>query len=915
MPLRLLRRLVASRNHRILRRHGRVVAQINAMEEELRSQSDVVLRERCAVLRRRGTEGGEALDVLLPETFALVREAGRRTIGLRHFDVQLLGGIVLHDGNIAEMATGEGKTLVATLPLCLNALAGGGVHLVTVNDYLAERDARWMGPLYEILGLSVDVVLSGGDAVRKREAYSADICYGTNHEFGFDYLRDNMGFSLAEQVQRGLDFAIVDEVDSILIDEARTPLVISGATEQSSELYRRIQQLMPLIVPNGRDHYFTLDEKQRQVELSEEGHEFVEDWLEREALLEPRASLYAAANLVLLHHVLAALRAHTLYRRDVEYIVQDRQIVLIDEHTGRKMLGRRLSDGLHQALEAKESLVIQSENQTLASTTYQNYFRLYGTLAGMTGTADTEAAEFHQIYGLEVVVVPTNQTVRRVDEDDLVYLTEEEKHEALVADIRQLVDRGAPALVGTTSIDNSERISQLLTDEGVAHNVLNAKQHQREAEVIAQAGRPGTVTIATNMAGRGTDIVLGGSFEAELAALPEERAGDLALQASLREAWEQRHQRVIEAGGLHVLGTGRHESRRVDNQLRGRAGRQGDPGLSRFYLSLDDDLMRIFLSDRVKSFMSNLGLERGDAIEHGMVTRAIRQAQRRVESHNFDIRKQLLEYDDIADTQRKVVYGQRDMLLRTDDISEAVVEISHEVLERTIDEHLPPGSLAEQWDIPGLERALAAELNLNLALAHWLEEDDELYEETLRERVGEAWANTWREREQQIGREEFRRLEQLLMLQVLDMCWKQHLVSMDHLRQGIHFRAYAQRNPKEEYKREAFLLFQETLWQVKLRLVNALLHLPLDQSGESADEVEERQQRKYQRKLQHLRVSSDSAPPVALQSPRQPAVDVRETAPISPPVTVPVRRELGKVGRNAPCPCGSNRKYKHCHGR
>ena len=913
MPLRLLHNLVGSRNKRILRRHGRVVARVNAMEEELRAQSDVVLRERCAVLRRRATDGGEPLDALLPETFALVREAGRRTLGLRHFDVQLLGGIVLHEGNITEMATGEGKTLVATLPLCLNALGGGGVHLVTVNDYLAERDASWMGPLYECLGFSIGVVLNGGGMEVKRAAYAADICYGTNHEFGFDYLRDNMGFSLGDCVQRGLDFAIVDEVDSILIDEARTPLVISGATEQSSELYRRIQQLMPLIATNGRDRYFTLDEKKRQVELSEEGHEFVEGWLGREGLLQPGESLYAAANLVLLHHVHAALRAHTLYRRDVEYITQAGQVVLIDEHTGRKMLGRRLADGLHQALEAKEGLSVQSENQTLASTTYQNYFRIYGKLAGMTGTADTEAAEFHQIYGLEVVVVPTNQLVRRHDENDLIYLSEDEKHEALAAHIRHLVDIGAPVLVGTTSIDNSERVSQLLTREGIAHNVLNAKQHQREAAVIAQAGQPGTVTIATNMAGRGTDIVLGGNIEAELAALPEDRAGDAELLASLRSAWEQRNQRVIEAGGLHVLGTGRHESRRVDNQLRGRSGRQGDPGRSCFYLSLDDDLMRIFLTERVKKFMSNLGLARGEAIEHRMVTRAIRQAQRRVESHNFDIRKQLLEYDDIADTQRKVVYSQRNMLLRADNIAGAVSEILREVLTHTINEHLPPGSLAEQWDVPGLEQALSVELNLPVELVRWLEEDDELYEETLRERIGAALDSTWREREQKIGADELRRLEQLLMLQVLDMCWKQHLGAMDHLRHGIHLRAYAQRSPKEEYKREAFLLFQGTLWEIKRRLAHALMYLPIDQGGESADEVEARQQREYRRELQRLRfggvVGTDEGAAAPL-----PAPDGDAPTATRPPVA-PVRRTVAKVGRNALCPCGSQRKYKHCHGR
>ena len=907
----MLRRFFGSSNERTLRRHRRTVARINQLEATLSGLSDTQLGAKSAEFRSR-LGAGEDLDALLPEGFAVAREAARRTLGMRPFDVQLIGGMALHEGNIAEMATGEGKTLAATLPIYLNALTGRGVHLVTVNDYLARRDADWMGPAYRILGMEVGTVVPGQDQESRRAAYAADITYGTNNEFGFDYLRDNMAFSLEDRAQRDLHFAIVDEVDSILIDEARTPLIISGAAEDSSELYRRIDRLIPsLLAPPGETpRYYSIDEKQRQVELTEEGHAHIERQLIKAGLLRPGDSLYSPANLGLLHHVHSGLRAHVLYQKDVEYIVQEKEIVLIDEHTGRTMPGRRLSEGLHQALEAKENLSIQSESQTLASTTFQNFFRLYEKLAGMTGTADTEAAEFHQIYGLDVVVVPTNQPVHRADMNDLVYLSQEEKFDALVRDIRECRENGAPVLVGTASIESSERVSRLLRRSSIPHQVLNAKQHQREADIIAQAGQPSTVTIATNMAGRGTDIVLGGNIEAEIAAanLPDEAAAE-----PLRTAWKARHQEVVEAGGLQVLSTERHESRRIDNQLRGRAGRQGDPGLSRFYLSMEDDLMRIFLSDRVKNFMSNLGIERGEAIEHRMVTRAIEKAQRRVEARNFEIRKQLLEYDDIADVQRKVVYGQRIEILQAGGLAEPLEAMRAEVMDELFSSYIRPESLHEEWDLPGLEGALRTELGLEVPVAKWLEEDEDLYEESLRQRLGEVLEAAWSAKVEALG-QEAPRLEKYVMLQILDTFWKQHLSAMSHMRQGIHLRAYAQRNPKQEYKREAFVMFQEMLQQIKREAVRFLMHIEVRQ----ADEIRQAEERRREQERQRRMEMSQEETEVRAAGGGQP-VPAGPGKSAGRKAVAPARRRGqgagAKVGRNEPCPCGSGRKYKHCHGR
>jgi preprotein translocase subunit SecA len=812
MIVNTLKKIFGTRNDRELKRIRRTVTRINALEEDLKQLDDAALQAKTEEFRRRISEG-ESLDNLLPEAFAVAREAGSRVMGMRHFDVQLIGGIALHEGKIAEMRTGEGKTLVATLPAYLNALGESSVHLVTVNDYLATRDAGWMGPLYEFLGLKVGVVRAGQTPEEKRAAYACDVVYGTNNEFGFDYLRDNMAFSANDKAQGKLAFAIVDEVDSILIDEARTPLIISGAAEDSSELYRQVNKLIPKLTreTEAAEGDYTVDEKQRHIELTEAGHEKVEQMLIDAGLLAADDSLYAATNLGLLHHVHSGLRAHVLFQRDVEYIVQDGQVVLIDEHTGRTMAGRRLSEGLHQALEAKEGVRIQSESQTLASTTFQNYFRLYDKLAGMTGTADTEAFEFRQIYGLEVIVIPTNKPMQRKDLNDLVYLTSEEKYDAIVADVRSCIENGAPALVGTASVETSEELSAKFRKEGIEHKVLNAKYHAQEAEIIAQAGRPGVVTIATNMAGRGTDIVLGGNFEAELA-----EAGELseAEIEALRAEWQARQDQVKAAGGLHILGTERHESRRIDNQLRGRAGRQGDPGVSRFYLSLEDNLMRIFASDRVKGFMQALGMEKGEAIEHRMVTNAIEKAQRKVEGRNFDIRKQLLEYDDVANDQRQIIYKQRDQLLEEDDISEMVSNIRRDVVMEAIDGFVPPMSVEEQWDIPGLERQLEAEFGIALPVSEWLAADDSLHEESLRERILEAIQQAYDAKAASVG-PGMRQLERQIMLQVLDTLWKEHLQTMDQLRQGIHLRAYANKNPKQEYKRESFELFQELLRRLK----------------------------------------------------------------------------------------------------
>jgi len=905
MVLSLIRKLVGTKNSRELKRMRRVVERINALEPQFEALDDAGLRAMTAKFRER-LAAGETLDQLLPEAFAAVREASRRALGMRHFDVQLIGGITLHEGRIAEMRTGEGKTLVATLPVYLNALSGKGVHVVTVNDYLARRDANWMAPIYQFLGMSVGVILPNQDLESKRAGYAADITYGTNNEFGFDYLRDNMVFSLDDRMQRELNFAIVDEVDSILIDEARTPLIISGAAEDSSRLYKHINVLVPRMQrgsEEGGDGHFVIDEKLRQVELTEDGHQFIEQMLISEGLLPEGESLYHAINLGLLHHVHTALRAHHLFQRDVEYIVQNGQVVLIDEHTGRTMAGRRLSEGLHQAIEAKEGVRIQAESHTLASTTFQNYFRLYGKLAGMTGTADTEAFEFRQIYGLDVVVIPTNKPTLRKDLNDLVYLTKEEKFEAVVADIQSCTTKGAPVLVGTASIETSEELSAFLQKQNIAHQVLNAKYHEREAEIIAQAGRPATVTIATNMAGRGTDIVLGGNLEAELAQLADATPEQVA---ALRAEWQQRHQRVLDAGGLHIIGTERHESRRIDNQLRGRAGRQGDPGLSRFYLSLEDSLMRIFASDRVKGFMQKLGMERGEAIEHRMVSNAIEKAQRKVEGRNFDIRKQLLEYDDVANDQRRVIYQQRNELLASADVSDTINQIRADVVNGVISGFIPPQTLEEQWNVSGLEQHLHAEYGLTLPVARWLEEESGLEEQRLRERIVTAVAASYAERVAPLGAD-VHKLERHIMLQVLDTLWKEHLSAMDALRQGIHLRAYAARNPKQEYKREAFKLFEELLENVKYEVVRFLSKVQV----RSEDEVEalERQQREAQeREAQGARYVHAEAP--ELVPGEEPA---GETAQVAAPA--PFVRDMPKVGRNEPCPCGSGKKYKQCHGQ
>jgi len=894
-----LKKIFGTRNDRELKRIRKMVTRINRLEEEFQALDDQALRAKTDEFRSRLTAGAN-LDELLPEAFATVREAGQRTLGMRHFDVQLIGGVVLHEGKIAEMRTGEGKTLVATLPAYLNALAGDAVHLVTVNDYLAGRDAAWMGPIYNFLGMTVGVIRSGQGPAEKRDAYACDIVYGTNNEFGFDYLRDNMAFAMADKAQARLAFAIVDEVDSILIDEARTPLIISGAAEDSSDMYRRINTLIPKLqaATEVDDGDFTVDEKQRQIELTESGHEKIEELLIGQGLLEEDDSLYAATNLGLLHHVHSGLRAHVLYQRDVEYIVQEGQVVLIDEHTGRTMPGRRLSEGLHQAIEAKEGVKIQSESQTLASTTFQNYFRLYEKLSGMTGTADTEAFEFRQIYGLEVIVIPTNKPMSRNDMNDLVYLTREEKFDAIVEDVKSCIENQAPVLVGTASVETSEELSARFKQGKIEHKVLNAKYHAQEAEIIAQAGRPGIVTIATNMAGRGTDIVLGGNLDAELSA-----AGELSeeTEAKIREDWSARHQAVLDAGGLHILGTERHESRRIDNQLRGRSGRQGDPGVSRFYLSLEDNLMRIFASDRVKGFMQALGMEKGEAIEHRMVTNAIEKAQRKVEGRNFDIRKQLLEYDDVANDQRRIIYRQRDALLGEDEVADTITQIRADVVNEAIDSFIPPMSVEEQWDVPGLERQLEAEFAVTLPLQAWLEENKNLHEESLRDRIVEEVQAAYDTKASTVGAG-MRQLEKQIMLQVLDTLWKEHLATMDQLRQGIHLRAYANKNPKQEYKRESFALFEALLGRLKHEVIRFLSHVQVQRQDEAA-EIERRRREEAARQqmaFEHARAAGVEE-----------AAAEGEAAPAKPQTVV---REAPKVGRNDPCPCGSGKKYKQCHG-
>ncbi len=908
--LSLFKKILGSKNDRELKRLNKVVKQINELEAGVEALSDADLKGQTVAFRER-LEQGESLDKLLPEAFAVTREASKRVMGMRHFDVQLIGGMVLHDGKVSEMKTGEGKTLVATLAVYLNALPGKGVHVVTVNDYLAQRDAEWMRPLYESLGLSVGVVFSGQDPESKRAAYAADITYGTNNEFGFDYLRDNMAFSVAEKVQREFHFAVVDEVDSILIDEARTPLIISGPAEDSSATYHKINQLIPKLqqfhgeidLKNTEqviDEHFVVDEKNRSVELTESGHQLVEDLLIEHEMLQEGESLYAPQNLNLLHHVLAGLRAHYLFQRDRDYILQNGQVVIVDEHTGRIMPGRRWSEGLHQAVEAKEGVQIQMESQTLASTTFQNYFRLYDKLSGMTGTADTEAFELRQIYGLDVVVIPTNRPVQRKDYNDIVFLTMEEKYQAIVKEIRYCREHNRPVLVGTASVESSELLSALLKKEKIQHNVLNAKNHKGEAGVIAEAGRPGAVTIATNMAGRGTDIMLGGKLEAELADLGE-GASDAQIEAA-REEWRQRHEIVLEAGGLHIIGTERHESRRIDNQLRGRAGRQGDPGSSRFFLSLEDDLMRIFASERVRQFMQALGMEKGEAIEHKMVTNAIEKAQRKVEGRNFDIRKTLLEYDDVANDQRTVIYDQRNEVMASDDISETIASVRDEVIENSISEHIPPQSLEEMWDIPGLEKALESEFALQLPVQQWLDEDDSLHEETLREKIRSEILAAYQAKEDAAGAQTLRTFEKQVMLQVLDTLWKEHLQTMDLLRQGIHLRGYAQKNPKQEYKREAFALFQDLLENIKRDVVRILSHVQVRQPEEVERMEEERraQAERQQMNFEHAQSSS--------MGEDQDSAEPEEN-------TGPITRQAPKVGRNDPCPCGSGKKYKQCHGK
>jgi preprotein translocase subunit SecA len=908
MVLQVLSKVFGSKNERELKRMRKTVLRVNVLEDDIEKLSAEALIAQREKLKSR-LEAGESLEDILPEAFATVREAGKRALGLRLFDVQMIGGITLHEGRIAEMRTGEGKTLVATLPLYLNAITGDGVHLVTVNDYLAKWGAEWMGSIFATLGMTVGVVYAGQTADEKQRAYQADVTYGTNNEFGFDYLRDNMAFSAEERVQRGMNFAIVDEVDSILIDEARTPLIISGGVENTADVYKAINGIVPGLVEQVKTpedieedreppgDYF-VDEKQRDVELTEEGHQKIENLLVRKGLLAEGESLYGTANLSLFHHVSASLKAYNLYKRDVDYIVVEGEIVIVDEHTGRTMHGRRWSGGIHQAIEAKEKVNITNESQTLASTTFQNYFRLYNKLAGMTGTADTEAFEFRQIYGLDVVVIPTNLPMVRRDLNDLIFMTHAEKFEAIADEIADCLANNAPVLVGTASIETSELLSELLNKKKVKHSVLNAKFHEKEAEIIAQAGRPGTVTIATNMAGRGTDIILGGSWEAEVAHLEAPTPDQVE---KIKVAWQESHDQVLEAGGLHVIGTERHESRRIDNQLRGRAGRQGDPGYSRFYLSLEDDLMRIFASDRVRGFMQNMGMENGEAIEHKMVTNAIEKAQRKVEGRNFDIRKQLLEYDDVANDQRQMIYGQRNELIESEEISHIVDALWDDVIDEVIDGYIPPQSLEEQWDVPGLESACHTEFNVKLPVQNWLDEDSSLFEDTLRQRiVGEIRAE-YVKKEALVG-SQLRMFEKRIMLDILDGLWKEHLAAMDYLRQGIHLRAYAQKKPKDEYKREAFDLFDNLLRSVRFDVIRFLSRVQF-QTEEDAEALELRRREEESRVQRNYR--KDGSPGMDGAAVKAPADELNE----------PFVRPDKKVGRNEPCPCGSGKKYKACHGK
>ena len=900
----LLQKVFGSRNERLVKQYAATVRTINAFEPQMQALSDQELAAKTPEFKQR-VANGEALDNLLPEAFAVVREAGRRVLEMRHFDVQLIGGMALHNGKIGEMRTGEGKTLVATLPAYLNALTGKGVHIITVNDYLARRDAEWMGRVHRFLGLSVGCNLSQMDHEAKQEAYAADITYGTNNEFGFDYLRDNMVFTPEERVQRKLNYAIIDEVDSILIDEARTPLIISGQAEDNVDLYVKVNALAPKLikveVEDGPGDY-TVDEKAHQVLLTEDGHQHAEELLTQAGLLASGSSLYDAANIALMHHVYAALRAHALYHRDQHYVVQDGEVIIVDEFTGRLMSGRRWSDGLHQAVEAKEGAAIQKENQTLASITFQNYFRLYNKLAGMTGTADTEAYEFQQIYGLETVIIPTHRAMVRQDRMDQVYRTFKEKYAAVITDVKDCQLRGQPVLVGTTSIEINEYLSKLLNQEKLPHQLLNAKQHAREADIVAQAGRPGMITIATNMAGRGTDIVLGGNPQGDIdVVLADEALSEEQKQArisTLRAEWQQRHDQVIAMGGLHIIGTERHESRRVDNQLRGRAGRQGDPGSSRFYLSLEDTLLRIFASDRVAAIMDRLKMPEGEAIEHPWVTRAIENAQRKVEARNFDMRKQLLEYDDVANDQRKAIYEKRNELMESEDITDSITGIREQVLESLFHQYVPPDTVAEQWDVAGLTKNLAAELNLDLPLQQWLDENERLDAEGLLKKMIEAANAQYQEKVAVVGAEGMHHFERGIMLQSLDTHWREHLSALDHLRQGIHLRGYAQKNPKQEYKRESFELFSsmlDTIWYEVTRITMTV-------QIRSPEDVEVVDAHTAPENIQYHHADYDE-----VLSPSE-----TETPADAP---APFVRHDDKVGRNDPCPCGSGKKYKHCHGR
>jgi preprotein translocase subunit SecA len=900
MLIKLLTKVFGSSNDRTLRRMRKAVEVINRMEPDMEKLSDSELQAKTNEFRER-LKKGETVESLIPEAFAVVREASKRVFGMRHFDVQLLGGMVLNDRCIAEMRTGEGKTLTATLPAYLNALSGRGVHVVTVNDYLAQRDAENNRPLFEFLGLTVGINLPGMPAPAKREAYAADITYGTNNEYGFDYLRDNMAFSPEERVQRKLHYALVDEVDSILIDEARTPLIISGPAEDSSEMYIRVNKLIPNLIRQEKEDsetfqgegHFSVDEKARQVHLTERGLILIEEMLVEAGIMDEGESLYSPTNIMLMHHVTAALRAHVLFTRDVDYIVKDGEVIIVDEHTGRTMQGRRWSDGLHQAVEAKEGVEIQNENQTLASITFQNYFRLYEKLAGMTGTADTEAFEFSSIYKLDTIVVPTNRPMIRKDMPDLVYMTEKEKIAAIIEDIRERTSNGQPVLVGTISIEKSEVVSRELTKAGIEHKVLNAKFHAMEADIVANAGQTGAVTIATNMAGRGTDIVLGGSWQSEVAQLEDPTEEQIA---AIKDAWQIRHDAVLAAGGLHIIGTERHESRRIDNQLRGRSGRQGDAGSSRFYLSMEDALMRIFASDRVSGMMRKLGMKDGEAIEHPWVTKAIANAQRKVESRNFDIRKQLLEYDDVANDQRRAIYSQRNELLDVSDVSETIASIREDVFKTTIDSYIPPQSLEEMWDVQGLEERLKNDFDLDMPIADWLDKEPQLHEETLRERILEKAKEDYLRKEEVVGSEMMRNFEKGVMLQTLDSLWKEHLAAMDYLRQGIHLRGYAQKDPKQEYKRESFNMFSTMLESLKYEVISVLSKVQV-RMPEEVEALELQRREEAERLARQQQLSHQEENSLAVSDPNTPAVAER------------------KVGRNDPCPCGSGKKYKQCHGR